>query len=56
MKIVTVVGARPQFIKCACVSGELRKAAAEVLVHTGQHYDDPMSDVFFRELEIPQPD
>ncbi len=56
MKIVTVVGARPQFIKCACLCRELRKVAAEVLVHTGQHYDDNMSDAFFRELEIPQPD
>lgn len=55
MKFVTVVGARPQFIKCAPVSRELRKAHAEVLVHTGQHYDHGMSDVFFTELEIPRP-
>jgi len=56
MKIVTVVGARPQFIKCASVSRELRKAHVEVLIHTGQHYDHGMSDVFFDELEIPRPD
>ena len=56
MKVVTVVGARPQFIKCAPVSRELRKEHTEVLVHTGQHYDHGMSDVFFEELEIPKPD
>lgn len=56
MKVVTVVGARPQFIKAAPVSRELRKARTEILVHTGQHYDDAMSAVFFRELDIPEPD
>ena len=57
MKIVTVVGARPQFIKAAPVGRALRDAGhREVLVHTGQHYDDDMAEVFFRELEIPQPD
>jgi UDP-GlcNAc3NAcA epimerase len=54
----TVVGARPQFIKAAVVSRALRSTfrAEEVLIHTGQHYDENMSDVFFEELEIPHPD
>lgn len=56
MKIVTVVGARPQFIKAAPLSRELRREHREVLVHTGQHYDDAMSAVFFRELGVPDPD
>jgi UDP-GlcNAc3NAcA epimerase len=58
VKVVTVVGARPQFVKAACVSRELRGrgGVAEVLVHTGQHFDAGMSDVFFAELGIPAPD
>lgn len=56
MKIVTVVGARPQFIKAAAGSRQLRKEHTEILVHTGQHFDDNMSAVFFREMEIPEPD
>ncbi len=56
MKIITVIGARPQFIKCAAVSKELRKKHTELIIHTGQHYDENMSDVFFDELEIPKPD
>ena len=58
MKILTVIGARPQFIKAAVVSRAFQKSAPEVreiLVHTGQHYDTNMSDVFFDELDIPQP-
>ncbi len=56
MKILSVVGARPQFIKAAPVSRLLRRVHQEVLLHTGQHYDDEMSDLFFRQLEIPGPD
>jgi len=56
MKIVTVIGARPQFIKAAAVSRVIRNYATEILIHTGQHYDSNMSDVFFKELEIPTPD
>lgn len=55
-KVVTIVGARPQFIKAAAVSRPLRARATEVLVHTGQHYDEKMSAVFFDELQIPAPD
>ncbi|AET70708.1 UDP-N-acetylglucosamine 2-epimerase [Desulfosporosinus orientis DSM 765] len=55
MKIITVLGARPQFIKAAPLSEELRKSHEELLVHTGQHYDYQMSDVFFEELGIPKP-
>jgi len=57
MKIVTVIGARPQFIKAASVSAELNRAigANEILIHTGQHFDKNMSQVFFDELEIPVP-
>jgi UDP-GlcNAc3NAcA epimerase len=56
MKILTVIGNRPQFIKAAAVSGPLREEHEEVLVHTGQHYDDSLSRVFFSELGLAQPD
>jgi UDP-GlcNAc3NAcA epimerase len=55
MKIVTIVGARPQFVKAAPVSRALRGRHTELLVHTGQHYDDAMSAAFFRDLEMPEP-
>ena len=58
MKIVSVIGARPQFIKAAAVSRVLRTSSGieEILVHTGQHYDENMSDIFFRQLDIPEPE
>jgi len=56
MKVATVVGARPQFVKCAPVSRILRKKHDEILIHTGQHYDYGMSEIFFEELEIPKPE
>ncbi len=56
MRVLTVVGARPQFIKAAPVSRALRERHTEILVHTGQHHDDAMSARFFRDLEIPEPD
>lgn len=58
MKLVSIVGARPQFIKAATVSRVLRSETVirETLIHTGQHYDAGLSDVFFQELEIPRPD
>ncbi len=56
MKILTVVGNRPQFIKAAAISGPLRERHEEILVHTGQHYDDSLSRVFFSELGLARPD
>jgi UDP-GlcNAc3NAcA epimerase len=54
--VMTVIGNRPQFVKAAAVSAHLRERADEVLVHTGQHYDPELSDIFFEQLEMPTPD
>ena len=56
MRVLTVIGNRPQFVKAAAVSRLLRAEHEEVLVHTGQHYDDELSQVFFDELGVPRPD
>ena len=56
MRVLTVIGNRPQFVKAAAVSDRLRAGAREVLVHTGQHYDEELSRVFFDELKLPRPD
>jgi UDP-N-acetylglucosamine 2-epimerase len=56
MNVLTVVGNRPQFIKAAAVSGPLRESHTEVLIHTGQHFDEELSGVFFSELGLPSPD
>lgn len=55
MKIVTVVGARPQFVKAAAFSRALAGKHEEIIVHTGQHFDANMSDIFFEQLKIPRP-
>ena len=56
-KIVTIIGARPQFIKAAALSRELKKYSniQEIIIHTGQHYDNNMSDIFFEQMDIPKP-
>jgi len=56
VRILTVVGNRPQFVKAAAVSGLLRQEHQEILIHTGQHYDDSLSQIFFTELGLAKPD
>src|SRR5215210_5210253 len=56
MRIVTIIGNRPQFVKAAAVSRRLRERHDELIVHTGQHYDDELSRIFFEELDVPPPD
>ena len=55
VRIVTIIGNRPQFVKAAAVSRRLRETFDELIVHTGQHYDDELSQVFFEELDVPRP-
>src|SRR5271157_117132 len=59
IKVVTIIGARPQIIKAAaisrCINSSFKKKIKEIIVHTGQHYDENMSEVFFREMGIPKP-
>lgn len=57
MKIITaVLGARPQFIKAVLVSKELSRKHQEIIIHIGQHYNHELSDIFFDEMNLPQPD
>jgi UDP-N-acetylglucosamine 2-epimerase (non-hydrolysing)/UDP-GlcNAc3NAcA epimerase len=56
VRVLTVIGNRPQFVKAAAVSAPLRERATEIMVHTGQHYDDDLSKVFFDELGLPRPE
>ena len=57
MRILTIIGARPQFIKAAAVSRVIRlhNDIKEIIIHTGQHFDANMSDVFFEQMDIPRP-
>jgi UDP-GlcNAc3NAcA epimerase len=55
MRVLTIIGNRPQFVKAAAVSHCLREVAEELIVHTGQHYDDQLSRIFFEELSVPGP-
>jgi UDP-GlcNAc3NAcA epimerase len=56
MRIITIIGNRPQFVKAAAVSRRLRERHEELIVHTGQHYDDELSQIFFEELDVPPPE
>ncbi|MCK4957065.1 MAG: UDP-N-acetylglucosamine 2-epimerase, partial [Candidatus Cloacimonetes bacterium] len=58
MKLITIIGARPQFIKAAAVSREIakHKEINEIIIHTGQHFDANMSEIFFTQMQIPKPD
>ena len=58
MKILTIIGARPQFIKASIISSKIKfnyKSLTEVIIHTGQHYEKNMSQIFFDEMDLPEP-
>lgn len=55
LKIITIIGTRPQFIKASIISTILKEYINEIIIHTGQHYDENMSNIFFEELEIQKP-
>jgi UDP-N-acetylglucosamine 2-epimerase len=56
MKLASVVGARPNFVKLAAVDSTIRSFSEHIIIHTGQHYDYRLSEIFFKELDIPKPD
>lgn len=56
MKLASIVGARPNFVKLAAIHSTLRSFSEHIIIHTGQHYDYRLSEIFFKELDLPEPD